>query len=137
VAAVVEVARAHRVPVIIASGYPWLSEALQVADLVQQFPDVRFLATNGIQINMSGLGQTDAELALAANDNLSITTTGVYREDFIRRVVERHGAGRVLFASAYPHFDPRLEILRVEWAGFDEKDRGAMVGGNAEALFRR
>jgi predicted TIM-barrel fold metal-dependent hydrolase len=43
----------------------------------------------------------------------------------------------VLFASAYPHFDPRLEILRVEWAGFDEKDRGAMVGGNAEALFRR
>ena len=137
VAAVVEVARAHRAPVVIASGYPWLSEALQVADLVRRFPDVRFLATNGIQINMSGLGQTDAELALAANDNLSITTTGIYREDFIRAGRERHGAGRVLFASAYPHFDPRLELLRIEWAGFDDHERAAMVGGNAEALFRR
>ena len=133
--AVVEVARARRVPVVLASGYPWLSEALQVGELAGRFPDVTLVATNGLQINMSGLGQTDAELALADNDNLIIQTTGVYREDFIERVVRRHGAQRVLYASALPHFDPRLEVRRVQWAAFSGDEMDAMLNGNAEQFF--
>src|SRR5581483_4288316 len=134
---VVEVARARRLPVVVASGYPWLSEALQVGELARRFPDVPFVATNGLQLNMSGLGQTDAELVLADNDNVSIHTTGVYREDFIERVVARHGAERVLYASALPHFDPRLEIRRVEWAAFSGEQIAQIVDGNARRLFWR
>ncbi len=52
---IVETARRHSVPVIVAAGYPWLSEALQVGALALRFPDVTFVATNGLQLNISGL----------------------------------------------------------------------------------
>ena len=132
---VVEVARSRSVPVVVAAGYPWLSEGLQVGELAARFPEVTFVATNGLQINMSGLGQTDAELALAENPNLLIQTAGVYREDFIERVVEQHGPERVLFASSFPQFDPWLEVLRLKWAALSEDDRAATLHGNAERLF--
>jgi len=135
VAPVVEVARQHRVPVIVAAGYPWLSEALQVGALARRFPDVTFIATNGLQLNISGLGQIDAELAIAENENLLIQTSGVYREDFIEGIARRFGAHRVLYASGYPIFDPRLEIRRVQWAAFAMADEAAILGGNAAAVF--
>src|SRR5262249_42881301 len=49
-------------PVIVAAGYPWLSEGAQVGELARLLPEVDIVATNGCQINISGLGQTDAEL---------------------------------------------------------------------------
>jgi predicted TIM-barrel fold metal-dependent hydrolase len=122
-------------PVIVAAGYPWLSEGLQVGELARRHPDVRIVATNGCQINISGLGQTDAELALAANPNLAVQTTGVYREDFLEGVAERVGPERLLYASGFPLFDPRLEVLRVRWApNLDEPARTLVLGGNAERL---
>ena len=122
-------------PVIVAAGYPWLSEGLQVGELARRHPDVRIVATNGCQINISGLGQTDAELALAANPNLVVQTTGVYREDFLEGVSARFGPERLLYASGFPFFDPRLEVLRVRWApNLDEAGRALVLGGNAERL---
>jgi predicted TIM-barrel fold metal-dependent hydrolase len=134
---VVEVARAHGVPVLVAAGYPWLSEGLQVGALAQRHPKVVFIATNGGQINISGLGQTDVELALADNPNLLIESAGVYREDFLEGVVARFGAGRLVFASAFPLLDPRLEIRRVQWAHLDGDDRERILGGTLERLLGR
>jgi uncharacterized protein len=132
---VIEVARAHAVPVMVAAGYPWLSEGLQVGGLASRHPDVTFVATNGLQINMSGLGQVDAELALGDNDNLLIQTSGVYREDFIERIVRRHGSERVMFASAFPNFDPVLELRRVQWAAFSSDEQEALLNDNARRVF--
>ena len=122
-------------PVIVATGYPFVSEALQVAELARRHPETTFVATNGGQINISGLGQEDAFLALEACPNLVLQTSGVYREDFLEGVVERFGVGRLLYASAFPQFDPRLELLRVRWAPkFDEQAQAAILGGNATRL---
>jgi predicted TIM-barrel fold metal-dependent hydrolase len=132
---VVETARRFAVPVIIAAGYPWLSEALQVSALARRFPDVTFVATNGLQLNISGLGQVEAELALQQAGNLLVQTSGVYREDFLEGVVSRFGAHRVLYASSYPWLDPRLEIRRVQWAGFSDEEKAALLGGNAAGVF--
>jgi predicted TIM-barrel fold metal-dependent hydrolase len=122
-------------PVIVATGYPWVSEGLQVGELAGRHPETTIVATNGAQINISGLGQRDAILALEANPNLLIQTTGVYREDFIEGVVARFGAERVLFASGFPNFDPRLELLRVQWApNLDESARSTILAGNATRL---
>ncbi len=135
---VVEAAQHLGLPVIVASGYPWLSEGLQVGELARRFPEVTFVATNGAQINISGLGQQDAELALAANANLLIQTAGVYREDFIEGVAARLGPERVLFASAFPYLDPRLEIRRVQWAPhLDAAAKEQILGGNAARVLRR
>ena len=132
---VIDVARSHSAPVTVAAGYPWLSEGLQVGELARRFPNVTFVATNGLQINMSGLGQLDAELALGDNDNLLIQTSGVYREDFLERIVRRHGPERILFASAFPHFDPALEIRRVQWAAFSPSEQRSLLHDNAAHLY--
>jgi uncharacterized protein len=122
-------------PVIVAAGYPWLSEGAQVAELARRLPAVAVVATNGCQLNISGLGQTDAELALAANANLCAQTTGVYREDFLEGIVARFGAERLLYASGFPLFDPLLEVLRARWApGLDDRAKALVLGGNAERL---
>ena len=121
-------------PVIVAAGYPWLSEGLQVGELARRHPEVRIVATNGCQINISGLGQTDAELALEANPNLVVQTTGVYREDFLEGVSARFGPERLLYASGFPFFEPRLEVLRVRWApNLDEAARGSRAGRQRRA----
>jgi predicted TIM-barrel fold metal-dependent hydrolase len=123
-------------PVVVATGYPWVSEGLQVGDLARRHPWTTFVATNGAQINISGLGQQDATIALAECPNLLVQTSGVYREDFLEGVVERFGPGRLLYASAFPRFDPRLELLRVRWAPhLGDEAKAAVLGGNAAALF--
>jgi len=132
---ILEAAGARAVPVVVSAGYPWVSEGLQVGDLARRFPDVQFVATNGGQINISGLGQTDVELALAASPNLALQTAGVYREDFLESVVARFGCERLLFSSAFPLMDPRLELLRPRWMHIGEPERSAVLGGNAAALF--
>ena len=122
-------------PVIVATGYPWVSEGLQVGELARRHPQTTFVATNGAQINISGLGQDDAFMALEDCPNLFVQTSGVYREDFLEGVVERFGAERLLYASAFPRFDPRLELLRVRWApNIGEQACEAILGGNAERL---
>ena len=120
--------------VVVATGYPWLSEALQVADLARRFPDVTFLMTNGGQLNVSGLGQTDAELALAGNPKLLVLTTGVYREDFLEGVVDRFGAERLVFASSFPLFDTRLELIRARALHIGEHEKAKVLGGNLVTL---
>jgi predicted TIM-barrel fold metal-dependent hydrolase len=131
---VLEVAKAYGVPVIVAAGYPFVAEGLQVGELARRFPDVQFVATNGGQLNISGLGQTDVELALEANSNLAVQTAGVYREDFLENVLARFGADRVLFASSFPVYDPRLEIRRGQWMHVEDDVRAAVLGGNARTL---
>lgn len=129
-----EIAEAHTIPVLIAAGYPWLSEALQVRELAQRWPQVPVIMTNGGQFNISGLGQADATLALGQTSNLHIDTAAVYRQDFIEETVEAFGAERVLFGSGSPYFDQRYEIKRVLLAKVDEAARQAMQAGNARRL---
>ena len=105
---------AYKVPVIVAAGYPWVSEALQVCDLAARWPEVPIVMTNGGQINISGLGQADVTLALRKQKNLYIDTAGVYRQDFIEETIEEFGAGRVLFSSGAPYFDQRYELKRIK-----------------------
>lgn len=132
---VVAVAAERGVPVVIAAGYPWLSEGLQVGDLAGRFPDATFVATNGGQINISGLGQTDVELALTDCPNLSLQTAGVYREDFLELVIARYGRERLLFSSHFPLLDPRLEVKRGQWLHLPDDVKADVLGANAARVF--
>ncbi len=130
-----EVATQSRIPVLVATGFPWLSEALQVCTLAARWPAVPIIMTNGGQINISGLGQADAFLALHKQANLYFDTAGIYRQDFIEDAVQAFGGGRVLFASASPYFDQRYEVKRVQLAKVGETDRQLMASGNAHRLW--
>ena len=127
---------AAQVPVVIATGYPWVSEAAQVGDLARRFPRTPILMTHGGQINISGLGQFDAVEVLRRNPNVSIETSGVYRQDFLEDVARELGPERVLFGSNSPRMDVRLEIERVRWANLPDEARQRILGENAQRLFR-
>jgi len=129
-----QMAQGHGVPVLVAAGYPWVSESLQVAGLAKRWPQVPIVMSNGGQLNISGLGQSDATLALRQASNLYIDTAGVYRQDFIERTITEFGPERVLFASGAPIFDQRYEIRRAEEVNADIPARRALLGGNALRL---
>ncbi|MDQ3809846.1 MAG: amidohydrolase family protein [Chloroflexota bacterium] len=133
---VAEAASALRLPLLIATGYPWVSEAPQVGELARRYPRLRIIMTHGGQINISGLGQTDAWHVLQERTNVCIETSGVYRQDFLEEVVGTFGPERVLFGSSSPIMDMRLEIARVQQARVPEADRALMLQGNAERLLR-
>jgi predicted TIM-barrel fold metal-dependent hydrolase len=125
-----------QLPVLVAAGYPWVSEAAQVGDLARRFPSVSLVMTHGGQINISGLGQADAMQVLRKHPNVCIETSGVYRQDFLEDVATELGADRVLFGSNSPRMEPRLEVQRVRWAKVPEPDKAQILAGNAERLFR-
>lgn len=125
------------VPLLVAAGFPLVSEALQVASLARRWPGLPVVMTNGGNINISGLGQRSAWIALEALDNLYITTSGVYRQDFLEEVVGRMGAGKLLYASQAPVYDLDLELHRVLWAHIDEESRTRVLGANARRLLDR
>jgi uncharacterized protein len=131
-----QVCATHNVPVLVATGYPWVSEAAQVGDLARRHPGVTIVMTHGGQINISGLGQMDAFEALRRNPNVCMETSGVYRQDFILDVVRELGPQRVLFGSNSPRMDTRLEVARVRRADVDEPARQLMLDSNAQRVFR-
>jgi hypothetical protein len=122
------------VPVLVATGFHCMSEAAQVARFAQWCPDTPVIMTNGGQLNISGMGQFDAQLALGTA-NLHILSSGVYREDFLERMVEKFGAERLLFASYAPQFDVRYEHQRVLKVHVTDGQRQLVLSGNAQRLF--
>jgi predicted TIM-barrel fold metal-dependent hydrolase len=52
----------------------------------------------------------------------------------VRRVIERHGPERVIFASDWPMADPGAEVEAVRALGLAEEDTDAVLGGNLERL---
>jgi hypothetical protein len=122
------------IPVLVATGHHCMSEAAQVARFAEWCPDTPVIMTNGGQLNISGMGQFDAQLALGS-PNLYILSSGVYREDFLERMVARFGAERLLFGSFAPQYDVRYEHQRVLKVHVTDEQRELVLAGNAERLF--
>lgn len=129
------VAAELRSPVVVATGFPMVSEPLQMAQVAVEFPDVAIVMTNGGNINISGLSLADSWLALELAPNLLVMTNGEYRQDFIERLVGEMDAGRVMFASMAPIFDPEYELLRVRSARMPDEARRMLEGEAAARVF--
>jgi uncharacterized protein len=124
------------VPVFIATGYPWVAHATQVRAVAEAARETTIVMSHGGQINISGLAQADAFLAMEARENLCIGTNGVYRQDFLEECVAAFGPERVLFASMAPVFDQGFEFDRARSIGMEERDRPLVLGGNTLRILR-
>jgi uncharacterized protein len=123
-------------PLTVAAGYPWVSEALQVGVLAEQFPGTTFVLTNEGQLNISGLGAADVTLLLGQSPNVVLHTTGAYREDFLVSLTSRFGPERLMYASGYPRFSPEYELRRIQWAdGISAEAKEHILGPTAHAVF--
>ena len=118
------------VPVVVAAGYPWVSHAQQIRSVAEQAEATTIVMSHGGQINISGLAQADAFLAMQACGNLCIGTNGVYRQDFLEKCIEAFGRERVLFTSMAPVFDQGFELDRVRSIKMEESDRQFVLGAN-------
>jgi uncharacterized protein len=123
------------VPVVVAAGFPWQSEAPQVARFARWCPDVPVVLTNGGVLNISGGGQFGVHQALAGT-RTCVLTNGMYRDDYLAVIARKFGADRLLFGSFAPRFDARFEHRRAGRIDLTDDERALVMGGNAERLFR-
>jgi hypothetical protein len=121
-------------PVVVEAGHPLVAEALALADLARGV-DGTVVMTRGGQVNLSGLAQQSADLALEAAPNLRALTAGMYRQDWLEGCVRRFGAARLLLGSCAPVFDLGYEAERPRHAAMGDDERAAVMGGNATVLF--
>jgi predicted TIM-barrel fold metal-dependent hydrolase len=126
----IRVAGSLGVPVFVATGYPWVAHATQVRAVAERARETTIIMSHGGQINISGLAQADAFLAMEACENLCIGTNGVYRQDFLEECVAAFGPERVLFASMAPVFDQGFELDRARSIGMEDRDRPLVLGEN-------
>lgn len=126
----VAVAAEIGMPVLVEAGYPWVSHALQVADLCYRVPKATVMMSHGGQINISGLALPDAFAALSNHSNLLIHTSGVYRQDFLEKVITELGVERVVFGSTFPVMDQGYELKRVQNLKLDMDYKVKILGGN-------
>jgi uncharacterized protein len=122
-------------PVTVATGYPWVAEAPQLQRVAERRPTVKFIATNGAQVNISGLGQVEAEGIVAACENVLLLTNGVYRDDFLEQIGQDYGVGRLAFASSYPLMNLAYERKRVELSQVAKLGREEILGRTIAAVY--
>jgi predicted TIM-barrel fold metal-dependent hydrolase len=133
---IVESSAQKSLPVTIAAGYPWRSEALQIGALADRFPETTFVLSNEGQLNISGLGAADVSFLLDQSPNVVVQTTGAYREDFLVSLTTSYGPERLMYASGYPRFSPAYELRRVQWAdGISAQAKEHILGTTAAAVF--
>jgi predicted TIM-barrel fold metal-dependent hydrolase len=134
---IVAAAAERGLPVTVAAGYPWVSEAPQIAELAGQFPGTTFMLSNEGQLNISGLGATDVVLLLSQCPNVVVHSTGAYREDFFISLAEKFGPGRLMYASGYPRFSPEYELRRVQWTEtISDAAKEQILGVTLSRIFR-
>jgi uncharacterized protein len=118
------------VPVVVAAGYPWVAYAQQIRSVAEQAEGTTIVMSHSGQINISGLAQADAFLAMQTCANLCVGTNGVYRQDFLEECIEVFGPERVLFTSMAPVFDQGFELDRALSIKMEESDRQSVLGAN-------
>ena len=122
-------------PVVFNAGHLRVSHPTQIRDIASRFPAVQLVASNGGQINISGMLQFEARRMLETCPNVVIETAGTYREDFIEEITTEVGEGRVLFASRSPVYDQEFEMARVRFAHLSESQKRKLWGLNALRVF--
>jgi predicted TIM-barrel fold metal-dependent hydrolase len=122
------------VPVVVATGFPWLAETQQVARFARWCPDVPVVLTNGGVLNISGGGQYHVHQALAGT-RTCVLTNGMYRDDYLALIARKFGPDRLLFGSVAPRFDARFEHRRAGRIDLTDEERALVMGGNAARLF--
>lgn len=128
---IMEIARAHKVPVTIHSqNSP--AHPLEIAVLAGRFPD--------IPIIMDHMGHRYwAESALAAaqqQDNIWLgTTIAAYEPVLVQAAVNAIGANRVVFGSNAPRAYPDLAVESIKRLRLPAADEAAILGENLATIY--
>jgi predicted TIM-barrel fold metal-dependent hydrolase len=129
---ILEVAEKMRVPVMIHSGTPVHSLPLNIADLASRFPDVTIIMAHMGYSDFFG----DAIVAAKRCKNILLETSLMPVVGMIERAKREVGYDRILYGSSSPNGSMELELFKIETAKLTQKEREAILGGNAKRVFK-
>lgn len=133
---VYEWAQEQGVPVLIETGYPFVSHISQVGAIAEQFPHVNFIVTNAGQLDLSGFSLSDVGYVMNMHPNIYMGTAAAVGAEWLANLVQNTARGRVLFESGYPFFDVYMEKFRIEKAYLKDEEVDGVMGKNAVALLK-
>ncbi|WP_301173687.1 amidohydrolase family protein, partial [Brevibacillus nitrificans] len=82
-------AQERSLPVIIESGYPWMSHISQIGDLARLYPTVKILATNAGQLDLSGLTLGEVNRLLKKHENLYLGTSSAVAAEWLADLIQK------------------------------------------------
>lgn len=133
---IADICEEWKVPMMVETGYPWVSHCFQVGDLAERHPGLTIIMTHGGQLDSSGYALTDIDYIMDRYDNLILETSGNFSDEGIENMPVRLGANRMVFGSHYPWLNMDLEIFRIKRANLDEEIRQDIFYRNARRLLR-
>lgn len=133
---IAEICKKWKVPMMVETGYPWMSHCFQVGDLAERHPDLTIIMTHGGQMDSSGYALTDIDFVMNRHENLIVETSGNFSDEGIENMPVRLGSHRMVFGTHYPYLNTELEIYRIKRAHLDEKIREDIFYNNAKKLLR-
>jgi len=118
-------------PVMMKTGAYVYADILALAEVARDFPGTTFVAGFG------GFADQWFELPMAMRNapNLMLDASMMWGAG-IQQIVDRHGAGRVLFGSAEPRNRYAVVLKAIERRGLDESSRRAVLHDNAARVFK-
>ena len=108
-----------------------------VREIVRAVPDLTLVACH-----FGGYHHLDAALETLVGEPVYLDTSwppsvGGLGRDVVRRIVDQHGADRVVFASDWPTADPATELSFLDDLGLDAESLALVRGGNAARILAR
>ena len=111
-----------------------LSSPKMIADISQQFPELTLMACHfgGYKL------LDDAEEMLSGADVVLETswppTLNLLQPDRVRKLIQHHGAERVIFGSDWPMTNPGDEIKAIQQLGLTDDETRMVLGTNLARL---
>ncbi|MEG0292142.1 MAG: amidohydrolase family protein [Anaerovoracaceae bacterium] len=130
---IMEAVQKLKLSVIIEAGYPWVSQIFQIADLARNFKDVKFIATNSGQLDLSGSTLGDVAFVMGKSDNIYLGSAGACGGQWLADI-EREYPGKILFESNYPFMEPHLENFRIEKGFMEDNEKENIYSNNILAM---
>lgn len=122
------------VPVYVSTGYPCVSEPLQLLEVMKRYPKITAIATHAAQLDMSGISFDDSLLTARECGNIYYDLSGVYRRDFIEKLIAAAGEHRVVFGSNAPYMSMWMEIDRIRFTQIPAAQKEKIFDGNIKKI---
>lgn len=117
----------RRLPLYCLKRYVSFPQAVAIAERWPRLPIILAELPYGCQRTLYPLMQRFSNVYISVG---AVLANHLGLEDLVKRV----GAGRLLFGTGFPRFEPMMALTQFVYAGLSEPDRMAIGGGNWRRL---
>ena len=129
-----EYAGGNNIPILIETGYPFVSHITQVGEAAQKYGEVKFIVTNAGQLDLSGFTLADVNYQLSFHKNIYLVTSPAVGAEWLANMITNTAEGRVVFGSSYPFCDVYMEKYRITNSYVDDAHKKDVFYKNASKL---